>query len=101
LLDINTAGMYSDFSVPLTHSNLLRSFASTQHSMPNRWSLDDPNQGSAFHELVVLPTVAPELVRPYVIPGTAGDNGVLYAFRHFLSSFLIYVSSSSSSSSTS
>lgn len=27
-------------------------------------------QGSAFHELVVLPTLAPHLARPYRVPGT-------------------------------
>lgn len=79
------------------------SLASTKHSMPNHWALDDPNQGSAFHELVVLPTLAPELVHPYAIPGTATDNGTYYPFRvrHFLSSFLISVSSSPRPSSTS
>ncbi|KAF8868520.1 hypothetical protein CPB84DRAFT_1857570 [Gymnopilus junonius] len=38
--------------------------------MVNRWSKDDPKQGSAFHELVILPTVAPQLARPYHLPGT-------------------------------
>jgi len=38
--------------------------------MHNRWSNDDPNQGSAFHELVALPTLAPHLARPYHLPGT-------------------------------
>jgi len=38
--------------------------------MANRWSNDNPNQGSAFHELVVLPTLAPHLSRPYHPPGT-------------------------------
>ena len=36
----------------------------------NRTRLDDPTQGSAFHELVVLPTLAPHLARPYHVPGT-------------------------------
>ena len=36
-----------------------------------RWTNDNPNQGSAFHELVVLPTLAPQLARPYHAPGTA------------------------------
>jgi len=31
---------------------------------------NDPRQGSAFHELVVLPTIAPQLARPYYAPGT-------------------------------
>jgi len=31
---------------------------------------NNPHQGSAFHKLVVLPTVAPQLVRPYHVPGT-------------------------------
>ena len=42
-------------------------------SYPNRWSNNDPRQGSAFHELVVLPTLAPQLARPYVVPGSAAD----------------------------
>jgi len=29
-----------------------------------------PTQGSAFHELVVLPTFAPHLARPYQVTGT-------------------------------
>jgi hypothetical protein len=37
--------------------------------MPNCWD-NNPNPGSAFHELIVLPTVAPDLVRPYQVPGT-------------------------------
>ncbi|KAF8968731.1 hypothetical protein BDZ97DRAFT_1755029 [Flammula alnicola] len=40
----------------------------------NRWTLENPIQGSAFHELVVLPTVAPHLARPYIVPGTAATN---------------------------
>jgi len=36
----------------------------------NRTRVDDPAQGSAFHELVVLPTLAPHLARPYQVPGT-------------------------------
>jgi hypothetical protein len=38
--------------------------------MSNRTTLSDPHQGSAFHELVLLPTLAPELARPYHVPGT-------------------------------
>ncbi|PPQ76057.1 hypothetical protein CVT26_005439 [Gymnopilus dilepis] len=38
--------------------------------MSTCWSKDDPKQGSAFHELVVLPTVAPHLAEPYHVPGT-------------------------------
>jgi len=34
-----------------------------------RWT-NDPRQGSAFHELLVLPTLAPNLARPYYTPGT-------------------------------
>jgi hypothetical protein len=30
---------------------------------PNRWTADGPN-GSAFHEIIVLPTVAPDIARP-------------------------------------
>jgi hypothetical protein len=37
--------------------------------MPNRWD-GNPNPGSAFHELIVLPTLAPDLARPYQVPGT-------------------------------
>ena len=36
----------------------------------NCTTIDDPTQGSAFHELVVLPTLAPRLARPYRVPGT-------------------------------
>ncbi|KAG1782520.1 hypothetical protein EV702DRAFT_1192190 [Suillus placidus] len=36
---------------------------------PNRWSNDVPRQGSAFHELVTLPTLAPHLAQPYQVPG--------------------------------
>ena len=37
---------------------------------PNaRWT-NDTQQGSAFHELLVLPTLAPNLARPYYTPGT-------------------------------
>lgn len=36
----------------------------------NRTRNDTPTQGSAFHELVVLPTLAPHLARPYHVPGT-------------------------------
>jgi hypothetical protein len=50
----------------LTHLELLIFFV----SMPNCTALKDPNQGTAFHELVVLPTLAPELARPYHFPGT-------------------------------
>jgi hypothetical protein len=38
--------------------------------MSNHTTLGDPHQGSAFHELVLLPTLAPELARPYYVPGT-------------------------------
>ena len=37
--------------------------------MATRWD-KNPSQGSAFHKLVVLPTVAPQLARSYYIPGT-------------------------------
>jgi hypothetical protein len=40
---------------------------------PNRWTRDDENPGSLFHELVVLPTLAPELARPeYLLPHGEG-----------------------------
>jgi hypothetical protein len=32
-------------------------------SNANRWSADGPN-GSAFHEIMVLPTFAPDIARP-------------------------------------
>ncbi|KAJ7936229.1 hypothetical protein B0H13DRAFT_2453062 [Mycena leptocephala] len=32
---------------------------------------NNPGQGSAFHELVVVPTLAPQLARPYHIPGSS------------------------------
>jgi hypothetical protein len=35
----------------------------------NRWSIDG-NPGSVFHELVVLPTLAPHLARPDYLDGT-------------------------------
>ena len=42
-------------------------------SYPNRWLNNDPHQGSAFHELVVLLTLTPQLAHPYVVPGSAAD----------------------------
>jgi hypothetical protein len=42
----------------------------------NRWSNDNPHQGSAFHKLVVLPTLAPQLARPYQVPGVNIDMPV-------------------------
>ncbi|KAI0260989.1 hypothetical protein BGY98DRAFT_75869 [Russula aff. rugulosa BPL654] len=49
--------------------------------MPNRWSADGAD-GSAFHEIIVLPTVAPELARPQnLVPylgqqvSESGSNG--------------------------
>ena len=61
------------------------SLASTELSMAQtRWSLDDPNQGSAFHEIVVLPTLAPHLARPYIVPGTGANDGTLFFSCSFL-----------------
>jgi len=37
---------------------------------PNRWSNDNPNQGSAFHEIIVLLMLASHLVQPYQVLGT-------------------------------
>ncbi|KAJ7351564.1 hypothetical protein DFH08DRAFT_957872 [Mycena albidolilacea] len=37
-----------------------------RHSVRN---MGNPGQGTAFHELVVVPTFTPELVRPYQVPG--------------------------------
>ena len=36
----------------------------------NLWSNNTPHQGLVFHELVVLPTVAPHLAWEYHVPGT-------------------------------
>jgi len=36
----------------------------------NHTRLDNPTQGSGFHELVVLLTLAPHLARLYWVPGT-------------------------------
>ena len=33
-------------------------------------SASDPNQGSMFDELVVIPTFLPEIACPYHLPGT-------------------------------
>lgn len=44
--------------------------------MPNRWG-NGLRPGSAFHELIVLPTVAPELARPYYLPGTGPECNVI------------------------
>ncbi|SRR6266567_1072302 len=38
----------------------------------NRWTQDDPIPGSYFHELVVLPTLAPHLARPEYLGATTG-----------------------------
>jgi len=48
--------------------------------MATRWT-NDPRQGSAFHEILVLPTVAPHLARPYYTPGTA-EYHAAEAARH-------------------
>lgn len=37
---------------------------------PNACWTNDPCQGSAFQELLVLPTLAPQLAHPYYTPGT-------------------------------
>ena len=36
----------------------------------NRTRNGTPTQGSAFHKLIVLPTLAPHLAHPYHVPGT-------------------------------
>jgi hypothetical protein len=57
--------------LPKFHSpKLTFVFHSIQYSMATRWT-NDPRQGSAFHEILLLPTVAPHLARPYYTPGTA------------------------------
>ena len=38
----------------------------------NRWTHDDEHPGSLFHELVVLPTLAPHLARPEYLGKTQG-----------------------------
>ena len=42
----------------------------------NRWSIDG-NPGSVFHELVILPTLAPHLARPDYLDGTPGGTTIL------------------------
>ena len=39
-------------------------------SAPSAHWTNDPHQGSAFHELVILPTLTPNLACPYYTPGT-------------------------------
>lgn len=43
----------------------------------NRWTHDEERPGSIFHELVVLPTVAPHLARPEYLDPTPGVPIVL------------------------
>jgi len=38
--------------------------------MLNCTTLNDPNQGTSFRELVILPMLAPELACLYHVPGT-------------------------------
>jgi hypothetical protein len=45
-------------------------FTSYSLFMSNHTTLGDPHQGLAFHELILLPTLAPELTHPYYVPGT-------------------------------
>ena len=48
---------------------------------PNCWTHDDENTGSIFHELVVLPMLAPELAHPkYLLPH--GEGPVPYPQPH-------------------
>jgi hypothetical protein len=44
--------------------------------LPNRWSNNVSHQGSAFHEIITLLTLAPHLARPYQVPGTNGNMPV-------------------------
>lgn len=74
LADINTGEYVRFFSINLLVALLFLSYLLTPPlsqlpSMANRWS-NDANQGSAFHKLVVLPTLAPHLARLYHPPGT-------------------------------
>jgi len=48
--------------------------------MATRWN-NNPRQGSAFHELVVLPTLAPQLARPFFVPGTPEHHAAEAARR--------------------
>jgi hypothetical protein len=68
--------------------------------MPNRWD-NNPNSesGSAFHELIILPTVAPDLMRPYRVPGTTTtvattpDTVVAQAQSNCMYHILVYLMS--------
>ncbi|KIL54227.1 hypothetical protein M378DRAFT_19111 [Amanita muscaria Koide BX008] len=54
-------------------------------ALPTRWSNESP-QGTAFHEIVVLPTLAPQLAREYHFPGTPEHaQAALYAQAESLS----------------
>jgi len=43
----------------------------------NRWSINDENPGSIFHEVVVLPTLAPHLAHPEYLDSTPGSPTIL------------------------
>jgi hypothetical protein len=43
----------------------------------NRWEQDDEHPGSLFHELIVLPTLAPHLARPEYLR-QPGEGPVIY-----------------------
>ena len=51
--------------------------ATRRRSGTNRWAIDDENPGSMFHELVVLPTLAPHLARPEYLEPTLGGPVIL------------------------
>lgn len=58
-----------------------------------RWTMDGP-PGSAFHEIIVLPTVAPQLARVSRVSGAqvadgvpGGGNEGAYSISHRLMSF--------------
>lgn len=53
-----------------SHSLLLAFPTDMAYRPRNHTSNGAPTSGSAFHELVVLPTFAPHLARPYRVPGT-------------------------------
>lgn len=55
---------YSRLSTHLISQSKLFSMAHT------RTSGRDPRQGSMFNEIVMLPTFAPDIARPYHVPGT-------------------------------
>jgi hypothetical protein len=52
-----------------------------------RWSSKDLRPGSAFHELVALPTLLPAAAQPYELPGMRPGTSALDNF-HWAQPFL-------------